>query len=239
MTPSTRSTVRVVGSVLALLLVLGAALSGVAQAARTSTTSTHALPADLTSVELSNAVGRVLVTAVDAGEEPRVVVTATGGFTDPTFEVEESGGAVSLAGRCPKGLLFGPCDVDWRVFVPADVDVSVETSVGDVVVTGAGRTVRAASDVGSVTVAGVRARTVDVQGSVGDVVVDVDVAPELLTARTSTGDVEVTVPEGSTAYQVRSSTSVGSVRTQVPVDDGSPHRLELLTSVGDVSVRTG
>jgi len=239
MTPSTRSTVRVVGSVLALLLVLGAALSGVAQAARTSTTSTHALPADLTSVELSNAVGRVLVTAVDAGEEPRVVVTATGGFTDPTFEVEESGGAVSLAGRCPKGLLFGPCEVDWRVFVPADVDVSVETSVGDVVVTGAGRTVRAASDVGSVTVAGVRARTVDVQGSVGDVVVDVDVAPELLTARTSTGDVEVTLPVGSTAYQVRSSTSVGSVRTQVPVDDGSPHRLELLTSVGNVSVRTG
>ena len=239
MTPSTRSTVRIVGSVLALLIVLSAALSAAAQAARTSTTSTHALPANLTSVELVNEIGRVLVTAVDAGEEPRVVLTATGGFSDPTFDVKESGGAVTLDGRCPTNQWFGPCDVNWQVFVPADVDVAVRTAVGDVVVTGAGRTVRAASDVGSVTVAGVRARTLDVQGSVGDVVVDVDVAPELLTARTSTGDVEVTLPVGSTAYQVRSSTSVGSVRTQVPVDDGSPHRLELLTSVGNVSVRTG
>lgn len=236
MSPATRTTIRVLGSVLALVMVLSAALSAMTYAFRHSATTTHELSPELTAVELVNDVGTVRVHAVDAGEQPRAVARATGSFLDPSHEVTESGGTASLDGQCPSGLWVGPCDVEWQLYVPAGTAVSVITSVGDVLVTGTDATVRAEASVGTVTVRGVTADTVDATTSVGDVVVDLAAPPSVLTATTSTGSIDVTVPDGGTAYRVRSTTSLGSQTTTVPVDNDSPHRLELLTSVGDITV---
>ena len=239
MSPTARRTVRAVGSVLAVLMVLAAALSATAQLSRHSATTTHELSPGLTSVELVNDVGTVHVSTVGAGERPRAVANATGGFLEPRVDVGEAGGAASLDGHCPNNLWFGPCDVEWQLYLPADIAVSVTTSVGDITVDGVGTTVRAEASVGTVRLLDVTAETVEALSSVGEVVVELDVPPSSLTATTSTGDVHVTVPDGDTTYRVRSTTSLGSVTTTVPVDDASPHRLELLTSIGDVTVRPG
>lgn len=239
MSATTRRTVRVLGSVIALLMVLTAAYSATAQASRHTGTTTHELSAGLTSVELVNDVGSVLVVPVAAGERPRAVVTATGGFREPGVDVVGSGESVTLAGSCPSSVWFRPCDVQWQLHLPADAAVSVRTSVGDVTVAGVGTTVHAETSVGVVTVDDVSAQTVTALSSVGDVVVDVDVPPSDLTATTSTGNVVVTVPDGGTTYRVRSGTSIGTVTNSLPVDAASPHRLEALTSIGDVTLRLG
>lgn len=239
MTPTTRSTIRIVGAVVAALMVLTAALSAMGQASRHTETTTHDLSAGLTSLEVVNDVGSVWVTAVEAGERPRAVVRSTGGFFEPSVGLSETGDTATLTGDCPSNIWFGPCDVEWEVFVPADVALSLESSVGDITVAGPAATVSAGVSVGQVNVSGATAEVLDLRSSVGDIVVDLAAPPTTLTATTSTGDVRVTVPDGATAYRVRSTTSVGTVSTTVPVDDASDHRLELLTSVGDVHVTTG
>ncbi len=74
------------------------------------------------------------------------------------------------------------------------------------------------------------------QTSTGDVRLAFATLPGTVHARTSTGDIQVQVPDDGTAYQVDTSTSVGSTHVAVATTPTSSHRLELVASVGDITV---
>jgi hypothetical protein len=104
---------------------------------------------------------------------------------------------------------------------PGASSVDATTNTGDVVVTGgaAGGSVRARSDVGSITLT-------------------LAEPPVLARALTSTGHITVTVPGGS-GYHVVAKSDTGDTQVSIPEDHAAPHTVEARTDTGDVVVRTG
>jgi Putative adhesin len=116
--------------------------------------------------------------------------------------------------------------------------VSAVTSSGDVSVLGAEGDVRARSSSGEVTGADLVARSIEARSSSGDVrVTAVRTPPDTLTAVTSSGDVQVVVPDD--VYQVDARSSSGEVNVSLRQDPSAPRRIEARTSSGDVDVRRG
>lgn len=236
MARSTRRVILVVGSVVAALIVLALALPTASQLLQTTERSTHPLPADLTSLRVENSVGDITVRATGPGEEPGAVATLRSGLTDAGVDVSTSGGTTTLTDSCG-GWWWENCSVQWEVLVPADTAVTVDTAVGEVVVTDLTGTLSLASDVGSITGTALKSEDVTARSAVGDIDLSLTVAPTRVRASSSTGDVAVTLPDDDTTYLVVTSTSVGEVRNTVGSDGTSPRTVDLRTSVGDIVLR--
>ncbi|MGY1857954.1 hypothetical protein [Modestobacter sp. SYSU DS0290] len=94
------------------------------------------------------------------------------------------------------------------------------------------------SGAGRVSATGVDADVVVAESSAGSVTVSAVAPVTRLTATSSAGAVTVVLPDDGTRYDVRPSTSAGSVAVEVPQDPASPRVVEARSSAGAVTVRT-
>ncbi|WP_461020552.1 DUF4097 family beta strand repeat-containing protein [Streptomyces daliensis] len=144
------------------------------------------------------------------------------------------------------------CSVTYTVELPAGLPVSGKASSGEVTLSRVGA-VDVATDSGGIELDGVagavEARTsngrIEGRGLRGGHVRaetsngGIDLAPakaQDVTAKTSNGAIELTVPAG--AYEVSSRTSNGEKDIGIRDERGAPHRLDLVTSNGDITVGT-
>jgi hypothetical protein len=147
------------------------------------------------------------------------------------------GGTLRLTSRCP-AIVLGTCSSSYRVTVPDNVPVTVRTSSGDVRVTGFRGSARIDTATGDIAVSGYCGFALRLRADSGDVRATAACAPERLTLRSRTGDVEATVPPGR--YRVDADSDEGSrrVRGITPADD-APFQIQALSSTGDVNVEAG
>jgi hypothetical protein len=125
--------------------------------------------------------------------------------------------------------------------VAAALDLT--TVNGDMTVTGSGRkdaSVRLATRNGSVHATDLDAQRVRAATTNGDVVLACATAPSSVTATTTNGSVDVTVPHGAPAYRVTAATDNGRAITEVPTSEaGRGPDMTLTTVNGDVGARLG
>jgi Putative adhesin len=176
-------------------------------------------------------IGRPTISQHRVGD--RLVVSSTGcGFTVGLGCT----GSVRLA--VPAGVTLHLHTDNSEVSVrDVDGDVDAATSNGEVRVSGTSGDLRLHSSNGRISGTGLRSARVDASTSNGGVELVFLSAPDRAVARTSNGDIDVTVPDDGSPYKVDATTSNGSHRVSVPTDGAASRSIEAHTSNGSVQVR--
>jgi hypothetical protein len=206
-------------------LILGAVVLGLAALAGIAYGANEAFSQTKTDTRTISQPVRAIVLDVDAADvelvrgADRVQVRETSHYVTSKPGVHRSveNGVLTIKSSCDGPWLLD-CSTDFRVHVPADVAVRVESHTGDV------------------TGNALESSDVRVQSDVGDVRLDLARGPDRLEASTDVGEIEIAVPEG--VYAVDTATHVGESDVHGLVqDDRAPRTINVQTDVGDVEVR--
>jgi hypothetical protein len=167
----------------------------------------HAAFPGIRALRVSDDVGAVRLVHARAGAPVGVVTHVTEGIASPTARVVRTGGSLTLHGSCPT-VLVQECHVDYTIALPAGTRLAVDSTNGDLTVTGyasraplvlstgggdlelSGVTVpslRLSSSAGDIKASGVRAPVVDARSSAGDVSLELAAPARRLTAHSSAG----------------------------------------------------
>ncbi len=199
----------------------------------TRTTTYRVLGDDLTGMRLDLGDADV---EIDGGA-PAVEVRRVDRFAfgEPSREQRSvADGRLSIVSRCPEQVL-GSCHATYRITVPDNVPVEIETSSGSVVVAGVRASVQADTGSGAITATGFCGFSMRASSDSGDVSAVADCSADRLELRSRSGDVRAVVPAGR--YQVDAQSDSGSMRIRglTPTDD-APFQIQALSASGDVSV---
>jgi hypothetical protein len=207
-------------------------------------------------VEVREDVGDVRLRGDAAAGTARARAEITDSFSQATWSAKLEGTTLVVTGSCREksGISLFRCDVDLELALPPGTVVRLESDTGDLRVSGAFAGVDVTSSTGDVDVRGtrgpvrVRTNTGDIRGAAlegtaadvethtGDVRLTFSNRPEVVSARTDTGDVTVTVPDDAKPYAVAADTDVGDVRVDVPNVPGSAQRMTVETDTGDIRI---
>lgn len=189
----------------------------------------------------------------------RVVTTTTASLRHPDTSTGRRSDQLLVSARCPSGtalLGLGSCRTDVSVEVPHGTQVEVRSDKGTVEVDGVDAALRlrvgegqvkvetasgpldVSVERGTVTATDLAGPSVDVRAGQGNVRVQAASPVPRLTARSSAGTVDVSVPGGRT-YAVDASTGAGVVDTgDVLSDPESSSRVTARSESGDVTLST-
>jgi hypothetical protein len=249
---STMSTERRYGIAISVALILGGlywALTGLTEGTKNSQDTypvqgtTLSIKTSSTDLEVRS--GDVSEITVDRRFERNVFGSdPKDKYKDGKLEIRDTG--------C--GFLSFGCDTDYVVTVPKDLKVSIDSSSGDLNVSGLAGGADLKSNSGDIEAHGIggvltlesssgdlkaddlTASSVKSDSSSGDVDLIFDDAPSSVDAKTSSGDVTVLLPSGDEAYKVDTDTSSGDESARVKTDPSSLRTIKAETSSGDVTV---
>lgn len=245
-----------VGSLLAVAALGWGTYSTVSLLAHEEQDARHAFPAEAVSgLEVRNDDGTVEVTGRDV-DEVTVEVHVDHGLRRTSERAELRDGTLVLRGDCPTGPSVW-CSVDYRIVVPRDLPVEVESANGritlrdldaEVVVAGSngrielaritGPTLDARTSNGPIEGRGLSPDTATLRTSNGPIEAAFAEPPRVVTATTSNGPVELVLPDDRTTYQVDVRAGhLGSTDVAVRTDPSSDRTLYARTSNGSVTVR--
>jgi hypothetical protein len=174
--------------------------------------------------------------------------------SDPSEKYED--GKLEINGTGCGFLSFG-CTTEYVVTVPKDVKVTIESTSGDlkasdlpagaslktssggIEVQRVGGELSMKSSSGDLDAQELTATSVTSQSSSGRVALSFAAPPSSIEAESSSGDVEVRVPDGSETYKLDTKTSSGDESATVRTDPGSTRTITAKTSSGDVTVEYG
>jgi hypothetical protein len=153
----------------------------------------------------------------------------------PSTERAIAGGMFRVRSRCPRTVLHG-CSVRYRVVVPDNVPLTVQTDGGSVRFRGYRGSARVMTGGGDIDVSGFCGFSLQARAEGGgDIDATTACPPPQLSLRTTTGSVHARVPAGR--YRVDASTSGHQAEVRgVTVDAGAPFAIQALSSSGAVSV---
>jgi hypothetical protein len=173
--------------------------------------------------------------------------------SDPKEKYDESEGKLELdSGGC--GFLSFGCKTTYVLTVPRDLKLTVESSSGDMTVSGiegatelksssgdievhdVGGPLDLKSNSGELEADGLSATSVTAHSSSGSTSLDFTEAPQTVEAKTSSGDVSIRLPSGAEAYKVDTDTSSGDESANVKIDPNASRTITAKTSSGDVSI---
>jgi hypothetical protein len=225
---------RVVGSVVAALVVAGTTVSVVSRFFHQHRVETAVYTQPLNAMSIRTTTGdlRVAVGAPGSPVVVRRVLDWSFGAAGSTETVSD--GRLDIAAHCSIRLGVGSCDVDYEVTVPPNLAVRLDSNTGDVDVTGAVGDVTAISKTGDVRIQGARSQLIEAATSTGDVSVELLSAPVDVEATTTTGEVRLILPADGTSYDVVG-TSTSDIVT-VPTSPDADRRVNASSSTGDVVV---
>ncbi|MEU4603020.1 DUF4097 family beta strand repeat-containing protein [Kribbella sp. NPDC023972] len=249
---STMSTERRYGIAISVALILGGvywALTGLTEDTKISQASYpvegQALTIDASSADVEVRSGDGSEVKVERQFERNLF------GSDPKEKYED--GKLELRDAGCGFLSFG-CDTNYILTVPKDVKVTLESSSGDLKVTGlpagadlksssgsievhsVGGALQMESSSGDLEAQGLTATTVSTQSSSGKIDLDFTIAPQIVEAEASSGDVTIRIPSGTETYKVDTDTSSGDEAATVRSDPAATRTINAKTSSGDVTV---
>ena len=142
-----------------------------------------------------------------------------------------SGGTLTL--NCATG-----CDIDYEIRVPAGVAVNAETGSGDVELEGNLGPVSLQTGSGDVEADIATTSDLATRTGSGDMELRFASVPNLISANSGSGDVDIQVPNGQ-AYDVDSQTGSGDTDIVVQRQDLADHQIQVKTGSGDITVSGG
>ena len=248
---STMSTERRYGIAISVALILGGvywALTGLTEDTKTTNDSYPvvgtALSIETSSADVELRSGDVREITVDRKFERNVFGSDPGEkYKDGKLEIRDTG--------C--GFLSFGCKTEYVVTVPKDLKVTIDSSSGDLKVSGLdGATLKSnsgdieahqmsgqlalESSSGDIDASNVTATSVTSESSSGSVELAFAEAPTSVDLKSSSGDVTVLLPSGTETYKVDADTSSGDESATVRIDPTSTRTIKAETSSGDVTV---
>ncbi|MFU8947481.1 DUF4097 family beta strand repeat-containing protein [Mycetocola zhadangensis] len=242
--------------VLALIIVFVVMLTNALRSVPVSANVTQDLTADAgssVSIDVPNA-----TITLGPSDDDQVSVTMRGTYsgTKPRLEVREDDGEVEITGGCPRGwFVFNRCSVRIDIQLPAEVDVESDGQNGGVTATGlagdldlsttngtllmkdtSGRldleTTNGRIELSDVTSTEVAAETTN-----GAVRMEFADAPNTVSARSTNGEISVSVPNDGQSYRVDADTTNGRVDTaDIRTDPDADRSITARTTNGRVTV---
>ncbi|MGW1343096.1 DUF4097 family beta strand repeat-containing protein [Kribbella sp. NPDC002412] len=248
----TMSTERRYGIAISVALILGGvywALTGLTEESKT-TQDSYPVAGDSLTIQTTS-----VDVEVRSGDGPDVKVERT--FernvfgSDPKEDYED--GKLQLRDSGCGFLSFG-CDTNYILTVPKDVKLTVESSSGDIKVSGlpgganlksssgsieahdVGGSLWLESSSGDLEARGLSATTVSTQSSSGSTELDFTSAPQSVDAEASSGDVTIRLPSGTETYKLDTDTSSGDETANIRSDPSATRTIDAKTSSGDVTI---
>jgi hypothetical protein len=173
--------------------------------------------------------------------------------SEPSEKYNEGEGRLELNGGGCGFLSFG-CKTTYVLTVPRDLNLTVESSSGDMTVSGIEGVTELKSSSGDIEVHdvsgpldlksssgdleadGLGSTSVTAHSSSGSTSLEFSVAPQTVEAKTSSGDVSIRIPSGPETYKVDTDTSSGDEAANVNNDPKATRTITAKTSSGDVSL---
>ena len=152
------------------------------------------------------------------------------------------------------GFLSFGCETHYILTVPKDLKVTLESSSGDLNVSGltdgadlktssgdievhdVGGSLRLESSSGDQEASGLTATSVTTKSSSGSADLEFATAPQSVDSEASSGDVTIRIPTGTETYKLDTDTSSGDESTTVKTDPSATRTIDAKTSSGDVTV---
>ncbi|MBE2317937.1 DUF4097 family beta strand repeat protein [Solirubrobacter sp. CPCC 204708] len=151
-----------------------------------------------------------------------------------TGEPRVEDGTVSITSRCPEQVL-GSCRVSYRLTVPDNVPLVIETSSGNVDLAGVRASVQISTGSGAIRATGFCGFSLRAVSDSGDVTTVSECSADRLELRSTTGDVHAVVP--AARYTIDAQSDTGDVRTRGLIGtDEAPYEIQALSTAGDVTV---
>jgi hypothetical protein len=147
--------------------------------------------------------------------------------------------AATMTAECPGGIGFGDeCSVTYTVTMPSRVAVVIDGAAGDVTLTGPFNDVTVSTHAARVRGTLLGAGKYQVKTNAGTVNLTFSKPPDSVQVNTHIGAVTLTVPR-TTKYAVTTDTTIGPKTVQVDEDPSSPHRLDISTTIGSITIKNG
>jgi hypothetical protein len=199
--------------------------------------ASYRVTGSLTRVEIDAPSGDAEV--IDApGNAVEVRRTDSFAFDRPAHERRGiSGGVLRIASRCPR-VAVGSCSSSYRVAVPENVPVVIHSTDGAVRLSAFRGSADVHTSSGDVTVDGFCGFALSVKTVEGDARATATCSPQTLRLRSSSGDLEATVPAGG--YRVEADSNAGRAEVAgLQRNPSAPYEVQALSDSGDVTVRGG
>jgi hypothetical protein len=177
---------------------------------------------------------------IDGGGAASIEVRRTDryAFSHPPVERRTvAGGVVRISSRCPAQILAG-CRSAYRVTVPDNVAVTVQTGSGTVRMSGLRASAQVVTGSGAVAVDAFCGFSLRVTSGSGDVGARADCSPDDVELRSGSGDVRAVLPAGRYRIEAQSDSGERRVRGLTAADD-APFQVQALSASGDVDVEAG
>jgi hypothetical protein len=229
---------RVVGVLVALLVVAGTTVNVVSRFFHQERIETAVYTQPISALSVTTTTGDVSI-SVGATGSPVVVRRVLQWSFGTASSVESvTDGRLDVTARCSIGFGLGSCDVGYEITVPPGLALQLSSHTGDVDTAGPIGDLTVSNHTGDVEVRGAAAARADVSTSTGNVNLSFVTAPRDVLVRASTGDVGIVVPSDGTSYDVRTAASTGDESVTVPNSPGADRRIDVGTSTGDIDVRS-
>ena len=128
------------------------------------------------------------------------------------------------------------CSVDYRVEVPRNVQVTLDSGAGDLTLRDLTGALKVTTGAGDVEATGIAATKTVVDTGAGDLKLAFATAPEQVDMESGSGDITLTVPGGP--YKLDVQTGAGDQQVTIPTDSASTRKITVKTGAGDVKVLT-
>jgi hypothetical protein len=195
--------------------------------------TTYRVLGDLAGVRLDVADADVQIaggaTAVEVVQEDRFAFGEA-----PRVRKDIDGGTLNVVARCPDQVL-GSCRTVFRITVPDNVPIVVETSSGSVRLSSIRATVQVNSGSGAIEATGFCGFSMRATSDSGDVSAVAECSADRLELRSRSGDVHAVVPPGRYQIDAQSDTGNTGVSGVIAVED-APFQIQALSATGDVLV---
>jgi hypothetical protein len=156
-------------------------------------------------------------------------------FGHPSMgEPQVENGTVSVVSRCPDQVL-GSCRVSYRLTVPDNIPLVIETTSGNVDLAGVRASVQISTGSGAIRATGFCGFSLRAVSDTGNVSTVSECSADRLELRSRTGDVRAVVPAARYTIDAQSDTGDARTRGLVPADD-APFQIQALSTEGDVTV---
>jgi DUF4097 and DUF4098 domain-containing protein YvlB len=252
--PQVRKLWKVVGFLLAVILLAGILESIVGSVAYTKIPSTHRIFAgSISTLNVNIDSGSV---TIERSDRSSTVVDSSGyrGLVSPTNSEYVRNKVLFVRSTC-HGFFDNYCNRHFTIHVPSTVDMTVDTGQGDIAVSGVKGAVTLTTGQGDVDIAGnpLSLRVTTGQGSIttsalssgsvfahtgqGNVFLNFSQPPTTVTALTGQGDISVSLPRGHDSYRLDAVTNQGNAVKDVRENSASHRIIQASSGQGNIVIR--
>jgi hypothetical protein len=215
------------------LVASGATLAIWWAASRETRTTSYRVLGDLAGIRLDLGDADVEIDGgANAVEVRRVDRFAYGAPSRERHSVSD--GTLAINSRCPDQVL-GSCRATYRLAVPDNVPLEIQTASGSVSLTGVRSSVTVSTGTGPISAAGFCGFQLRASSDSGSVRALAECSADRLDLRSRSGAVRVVVPTGR--YSIEAESDSGAVRVRgLTTAPDAPFQIQAVSTSGDVSV---